>query len=105
MNESVRISAVRIEQAFESQDRDYPQLLNDAHKLLQYARHAKAMIDGGDTAIRQLETEAETYRRERDAAHHVIIEAGIEPVKDTHCDCDECQSVLRGMQNAGYARA
>lgn len=103
VNESVRISAARIERAFEEQDRDDLMLLIDAYKVLQYAKHAKAMIDAGDVAIKQLETQADTYRRQRDAAHHVIIEAGVEPVKDTGCECDECREVLRGMQAAGYA--
>jgi 5,10-methylenetetrahydrofolate reductase len=56
-----------------------------------------------DRFIAQLRNEADAYRRERDAAHHVIIQAGIVPVKDTQCDCDQCRSVLEGMQRAGYA--
>lgn len=64
----------------------------------------RATIGGGDTAISQLQQEADVYRQERDAAHHVIIEAGIVPVDDTNCDCDECKSVLEGMQKAGYAK-
>jgi hypothetical protein len=77
MNESVKISAARIEKAFEADigadDREYPQLLNDAHKLLQYARHSKAMIDAGDTAIRQLEMGVESHRIEWDAIKADLI--------------------------------
>lgn len=103
MNPRVRIAIQRIEQAFESQNWDHPTLLTDAHEVAMYAKQAKVTIGGGDTAISQLEQEADCYRRERDAAHHVIIESGIVPVKDTHCECDECKSVLEGMQKAGYA--
>lgn len=104
MRPRVRIAIQRIEQAFEAGNWDHPTLLTDAHELAQYAKQARATIGGGDTAISQLEQEADVYRRERDAAHHVIIEAGIVPVEDTHCDCDECKSVLEGMQKAGYAK-
>jgi hypothetical protein len=74
------------------------------HRMRATIYQMRKTIEGGDTAIKQLEQEADVYRRERDAAHHVIIEAGIVPVEDTHCDCDECKSVLEGMQKAGYAR-
>lgn len=103
MTPRVRTAIQRIEQAFEAQNWGHPTLLTDAHELAQYAKQAHATIGGGDTAISQLQQEADVYRRERDAAHHVIIEAGIVPVEDTHCDCDECKSVLEGMQKAGYA--
>lgn len=103
MNESVKISCQRIDDAFASQNHDAPQLLDDAYKLVQYVRHVQAMLRGGDAAIQQLEMASDTYRRERDAAHHVILEAGVVPVKDTHCACEECQSVLQSMQAAGYA--
>jgi hypothetical protein len=62
----------------------------------------RATIGGGDTAITQLEMASDAYRRERDAAHHVIIEAGIKPGIDFPCRCDECATVARGMERAGY---
>jgi hypothetical protein len=59
MNDSVKLSIRRVEEAFERQDRDYAQLLNDAHKLAMYCRHQQSVIDAGDTAIKQLEQAVE----------------------------------------------
>lgn len=65
MNDSVRLSVRRIEKAFEEQDHERP-ILNDAYKLVVYAKHAQAAIGGGDTAISQLQQEADCYLREHD---------------------------------------
>ncbi len=75
MNPRVRIAIQRIEQAFESQNWDHPTLLMDAHEVAMYAKQAKVTIGGGDTAISQLEQEADCYRRERDALQNALSAA------------------------------
>lgn len=74
-------------------------------QLMRELSAARATVAAGETAIKQLVTESETYRRERDAASHVIVLAGVVPVKDTHCRCEECTSVLESIRKAGYADA
>jgi len=65
-------------------------------------KQQQAIIRNGDSIVRQLNYDVDAYRSERDAAHHVIIEAGIKPGIDFPCRCDECATVARGMERAGY---
>jgi len=52
--------------------------------------------------ITNQKAEINRLRDERNAACHVIAEAGVVPGIDYPCRCDECRMVAQKMAEAGY---
>lgn len=50
----------------------------------------------------RLRDEADKYRKSSFANGHVVLESGVTPGIDIHCRCEDCRSVARALDSAGW---
>lgn len=72
--------------------------------LLEERRMTNDTMDNMADNLIAEEKECSELRKSRDAAHHVIVRAGVVPGIDIGdvCRCDQCRMVANQMAEAGY---